>query len=77
LQKTDLSELRFQYADPIYAQNMATMSIVRSDEYRQCHLDRLHRGYLSSIKTLAQICKLDPAAQINIAEKQSNMAQAR
>ncbi len=49
------------------------MSLVRS-EYHQRRLDRLHRRYLSSIKTLAQTRKLDPAVQINIGDKQINTA---
>jgi hypothetical protein len=43
-------------------------------EFHQRRLDRLHKRYLSSIKTLAQIRKLGPAVQINIAEKQINTA---
>jgi hypothetical protein len=43
-------------------------------EYHQRRLDRLHRRYLSSIKTLTQMRKLGPAVQINIGEKQINTA---
>ncbi len=63
--------LQLQYAEAIYAQNLGELSMVQS-EYHQRRLDRLHRRYLSSIKTLAQIRKLGPAVQINIAEKQIN-----
>ena len=35
-------------------------------------LDKLHRRYLSAIKALAQIRKMGPAVQINIAEQQIN-----
>ena len=65
--------LQLQYADAIYAQNLENMSLVQS-EYHQRRLDRLRRHYLSSIKTLAQIRKLGPAVQINIAEQQINTA---
>src|SRR5215203_1986269 len=65
--------LQLQYAEAIYAQNLGEMNIVQS-EYHQRRLDRLHKRYLSSIKTLAQIRKLGPAVQINIAEKQINTA---
>ena len=60
-----------QYADIIYAQNLGDMNMTQS-AYHQRRLDRLHNRYLSSIKTLAQIRKLGPAIQINIAEKQIN-----
>ena len=43
-------------------------------EYQQRRLDRFHRRYLSSIKSLAQIRKMGPAVQINIAEQQINQA---
>jgi predicted trehalose synthase len=65
--------LQLQYADVIYAQNLGTMNMVQS-EYHQRRLDRLQRRYLSSIKALAQIRKLGPAVQINIAEQQINTA---
>ena len=60
--------LQLQYADVIYAQNLGKMNMVQS-EYHQRRLDRLQRRYLSSIKSLAQIRKLGPAVQINIADK--------
>jgi hypothetical protein len=41
-------------------------------DYYQRQLDGAHRRYLSSTKALAQIRKLGPAVQINIAEKQIN-----
>ena len=63
--------LQLQYADAIYAQNLGEMNMVQS-EYHQRRLDRLHRRYLSSIKSLVQIRKLGSAVQINIAEKQIN-----
>ncbi len=65
--------LQLQYAEAIYAQNLENMNMVQS-EYHQRRIDRLHKRYLSSIKTLAQIRKLSPAVQINIAEKQINTA---
>ena len=65
--------LQLQYVDAIYAQNLDDMNMAQS-EYHQRGLDRLHRRYLSSIKTLAQIRKLGPAVQINLAEKQINTA---
>jgi hypothetical protein len=63
--------LQVQYAEIIYAQNLGSMTIAHSD-YHQRRLDKLHRRYLSTIKALAQIRKMGPAVQINIAEKRSN-----
>ena len=63
--------LQLQYAEAIYAQNLGDMNMTQV-EYHQRRLDRLHRRYLSSIKALAQIRKMGPAVQINIAEKQIN-----
>jgi len=44
----------------------------READYHQRYLDRAHRRHLSSIRALAQLRKLGPAVQINIAEKQIN-----
>ncbi len=65
--------LQLYYADAIYAQNLENMSLSQS-EYHQKRLDRLHGRYLSAIKALAQIRKMGPAVQINIADKQINNA---
>jgi hypothetical protein len=63
--------LELQYFQAIYAQNLKNMTIPQSD-YHQRRIDKAHRRYLSSIKALAQIRKMGPAVQINIAEKQIN-----
>jgi hypothetical protein len=63
--------LELQFFEAIYAQNMGELTITQSD-YHQRRIDKAHRRYLSSIKALAQIRKLGPAVQINIAEKQIN-----
>lgn len=63
--------LELQYFEAIYAQNIGNLSINQSD-YHQRRIDKAHRRYLSSIKALAQIRKMGPAVQINIAEKQIN-----
>lgn len=63
--------LQLQYGEVLYAQNLGKMSI-EEDEYQQRRLDRFHRRYLSSIKSLAQIRKMGPTIQVNIAEKQIN-----
>ena len=44
-------------------------------DYHQKRIDRAHKRYLSALKTLATIRKLAlPAFQVNIAEKQVNVA---
>src|SRR5215210_2680211 len=63
--------LELQYFQAIYTQNLGKLSITQSD-YHQRRIDKAHRRYLSSIKSLAQIRKMGPALQINIAEKQIN-----
>ncbi len=63
--------LELQYSQTIYAQHSGNLSITQSD-YHQRRIDKAHSRYLSSIKALAQIRKMGPAVQINIAEKQIN-----
>jgi len=41
-------------------------------EHHQKRIDRAHKRYLSSIRSLVQIRKMGPAVQINIAEQQVN-----
>lgn len=65
--------LELQYFEAIYAQNLGNLSITQSD-YHQRRIDKAHRRYLSSIKALAQIRKMGPTVQINIAEQQVNTA---
>jgi len=64
--------LQLQYAEMIYAQNLGDFTMAQS-EYHQRRLDRLHKRYLSAIRTFAQIRKMGPV-QINVAEQQVNMA---
>jgi hypothetical protein len=63
--------LQVQLFDAYYAFGLKGGTISQ-DEHRQKRLDRAHRRHLSAIRTLAQIRKLGPAVQINIAEKQIN-----
>jgi hypothetical protein len=63
--------LQVQLFDAYYAYGTKGGTITQ-DEFRQKRLDRAHRRYLSAVKTLAQIRKMGPAVQINIAEKQIN-----
>ncbi len=65
--------LQVQLFEGLYATGMKNESI-RQGDYRQKRLDRAHRRHLSAIRTLAQIRKVGPAVQINIADKQVNTA---
>jgi hypothetical protein len=50
---------------------MDELTIVQS-EFHQKRIDRANRRHISAVKTLAQIRKMGPAVQLNIAEKQIN-----
>jgi hypothetical protein len=65
--------LQMQLFEGLYAVGMKSGTSIQ-DDHRQKRLDRAHRRHLSAIRTLAQIRKLGPAVQINIAEKQINTA---
>jgi len=65
--------LQLHYFETLYAQNISNPTIVQS-EFHQKRIDRAHRRHLSAVKTLAQIRKMGPAVQINIADKQINQA---
>ena len=63
--------LEVQTFESLFRQNERKITRTQA-EYQHKRLDRAHRRYLSSIKALAQIRKMEPAVQINIAEKQIN-----
>jgi hypothetical protein len=65
--------LQVQLFEGLYAFGMKGGTLTQ-DEHRQKRLDRAHRRHLSAVRTLAQIRKLGPAVQINIAERQINTA---
>lgn len=64
---------QLQYFESLYHQQLQGMEIVQSD-YHQRRIDRAHKRHLSAVKTLAQIRKLGPPIQVNIADKQINTA---
>ena len=70
-QRVVASWLQVQLFEGLYVQNMGNLSIRQADYYQK-RLDRAHKRHLSAVKTLAQIHKLGPAVQINVAEKQIN-----
>jgi hypothetical protein len=63
--------LQLRLFEAHYAKNLGNLRIDQG-EYHQRRLDRLHRRHLSAIRALAQVRKLGPAIQINIADKQIN-----
>jgi hypothetical protein len=66
--------LQVQLFEGLYALGIKSGGTLSQDEHRQKRLDKAHRRHLSAIRTLAQIRKMGPAVQINIAEKQLNTA---
>ncbi len=66
--------LQVQLFEGLYAAGMYQSMSVKQRSYYQKRMDRAHRNHLSAIRTLAQIRKLEPTVQINIAEKQINTA---
>ena len=66
--------LQVQLFEGLYAAGMYQSTGLKKGNYLQQLMDRAHRNHLSAIRTLAQIRKLGPAVQINIAEKQINTA---
>lgn len=62
--------IQLQYADAMVNQS----SIIAQGDFWQRRLDRTQRRYLSAIKTLALVRRLQlPAVQVNIGEKQVNV----
>jgi hypothetical protein len=69
-----LTWLQIQLFEGLYASSMFKSMTLAQGNYYQKRLDWTYRRHLSAIRTLAQIRKLGPAVQINIAEKQINTA---
>lgn len=62
-------------AERMYAGQLRGDGIIALADFLQRRLDAAHRRYLSAIKTLAQVRRLlGPTVQVNIAEKQVNVA---
>ncbi len=70
--------LQLQHAEAAYAANLGKPT-TSQDEHYQRRLDRLHRRYLSAIRSLAQVRKLlkPTVTQINLAQQQVNMIAKR
>ena len=66
--------LHLYYAETIYAQNLPVLSLMQTTFYQQ-RITAAHNRYLSAIRTLAQVRRLQaPNVQVNIAEQQLNVA---
>jgi len=67
--------LQMQYADRRAAAFERQGGSFKQGEYWQKQQESAHRRYLTAIRTLAQVRRLlTPAVQVNIAEKQINVA---
>ncbi len=66
--------LQVQLFEGFYAASMYKSMSISQGNYQQKRLDRAHRNHLLAIRALAQIRKMGPVMQINIAEKQINTA---
>ena len=64
--------LQVQLFEGIYASSMFESMTLAQADYHQRRIDKAHGRHLSAVKSLAQIRKMGPAVQINIAEKQVN-----
>lgn len=66
--------LHLHYAETIYAQNLPALSLIQATFYQQ-RITAAHNRYLSAIRTLAQVRRLQvPNVQVNIAGQQLNVA---
>ena len=63
--------LQVRHLEPLCAKSLNNATLSQNDHYHK-RLDKAHRNHLSAIRTLAQIRKMGPAVQIDIAEKQIN-----
>ena len=63
--------LQVQSYETLYAQNVKKLTMAQG-EHHQRRIDRAHNRHLSAVRAHAQIRKMGPAVQINIADKQIN-----
>jgi hypothetical protein len=68
--------LQVQLFEGMYASAMYKSMTLTQADYQQKRVDKAHRRHLSAVKALAQIRKMGPAVQINIAERQMNLVQS-
>lgn len=66
--------LHLHYFEALWAQSLGEVSKKQSAQYEQC-LESAHRRYLSAIRSLAQVRRLQlPSVQLNLANQQINVA---
>jgi len=64
--------LQVQLFEGIYASSMfKSMTLVQADHHQR-RIDKAHKRHLCAVRALAQVRKMGPAVQINIAEEQIN-----
>jgi len=66
--------LHVNYAESEYSGTVGRGARLEVAEYMQKRLDRANKRYLQALKALAQVRKMGPAVQINIADRQLNVA---
>ena len=66
--------LQVQLFEGFYASSMHKSTTLAQADYQQKRIEKAHRRHLSAVKALAQIRKMGPTVQINIADKQINTA---
>ena len=69
-----LTWLQIQLFEDLYASSLSKSMTLAQGNYKQKMIDQAYRRHLYALRMLAQIRKLSPAVQINIAEKQINTA---
>jgi hypothetical protein len=62
--------LHVNFAENEYTDSVAPGTSLKVAKYMQKRLDHANRRYIAAIKALAQIRKMGPAVQINIAQQQ-------
>ncbi len=73
-QRVAATWLQVQFFEGIYATTMSKGMTLAQADYHQRRIDKAHGRHLSAIRALAQVRKMGPAIQINIAEQQINTA---
>ena len=69
--------LQLHYLEILWAQNLEPSGFGRWADYCQRWIDRAQRRYLAAIKALTQVRRLlYPMVQVNLAEKQVNIARS-
>jgi hypothetical protein len=66
--------LHVHFAESEYSGTVGRGVSIALAEYMQKRLDRANKRYLQALKALAQVRKMGPAVQINIADRQLNVA---